>query len=71
MLLNEFILYHALDLLWVVLGNVRDTLATRAYEALECQVVARGQWVVLVGLNQATSILTSALIKWVFIEHDL
>ena len=71
MLLDQLVLYHALDLLWVVLGDISDTLSTRPYESLECQVVARCQWIVLVGLDHAASILACAFVKRILIQDYL
>ena len=68
---DYLILNHGLDVLWVVLRDISNTFATRADESFKSQVVACRKWVVLVGFNEATSVLTSRLIKWVFFKNDL
>ena len=48
LLLDELVLDHPLYVLWIVLGDISDALATRPHESLQCQVVASRQGVVLV-----------------------
>ena len=71
LLLDKFVLDEALNLGRVVLGDICNTLATRPNEALEREIVASRQRIVLVRFNKAPCILSRPFIKLVLIQHDL
>ena len=58
-------------MLGVVLRNISDALVPRADEALQGQVVARGEGVVLVRLDKSAGVLACALVEGVLLENDL
>ena len=71
LLLDKFVLDEALNLGRVVPGDICDTLATRPNEALEREVVASRQRIVLVRLDEAPGILSRPFLKLVLLQHDL
>ena len=71
LLFDKLVLDQTLDLVWVVFGDICDTFTTGSDEALEGEVVARGQRVVLVCLDVASGVLSGAFVELVFVEHDL
>ena len=71
LLLDELVLDHPLYVLWVVLGDISDALAARPHEPLQCQVVARGQRVVLISLDQATGMLARPIIERILVKDYL
>ena len=71
LLLDQLVLDHPLDVLRVVLRDISDAFVSGADEALESQVVARGERVVLVGLDQAASVLSRALVERILFKDDL
>lgn len=71
LLLDQLVLDHPLDVLRVVLRDISDAFVSGADEALESEVVARGERVVLVRLDQAAGVLARALIERILFKDYL
>ena len=67
LLLYQLCLYQALYLGRTILRDVSDTLASRADEPFEGQVIACGERIVFVGLDVAPSVLPRSLIKLILV----
>ena len=71
LLLDELILDESLDLVWVVLRDVGDAFAAGSDEALEREVVASRERVVLVGFDVAARVFSRPLVELVLVQHYL
>ncbi len=71
LLLDQLILNQSLDLTRVVLSNVCDTFASWPDESFQSQVVACGQGIVLVCLNESASIVSYRIFKGILLKHNL
>ena len=71
LLLDQLVLNQSLNLVWVVLGDISDAFATGSDEALEREVVAGGERVVLVGFDVAARVFSRALVELVKVQHLL